>query len=212
MLAALGKFTGTQRPPSLGRSFTRLCQVFKCVPGVWNVLTRAPDCGARRGRPSEGCGRWRQPPLPRYPGHCAVVSSNCPAVPRPPAAAFAGLAGWRLGTSGPVSLVLWLQLAAPAPSGSLGAVPAPGRPQAMEGSCASARAAGLGGCSEIYLLHHLSSGLRKKRKPPFFSTFRPSKQNPARPRALGASERRGEPFRICGPSRAARSHPHPGLQ
>lgn len=121
-------------PKSPGRSFTRLCQLSKCVPEIRSVLSPAPDGGDRSGRPYDGL-RPRAPAT-RSPAPQAGASSSPQTVPKPrtrPPRQLRGPAGWRPGTKSPSSLAARLPLAAPAPPGSLRAVPAPGAPAGRGG-------------------------------------------------------------------------------
>lgn len=94
MLAAPGTFTGTQSLKSPCRSFTRsMSSLQTCSRDSERPLPdpglQGPPRASLRGDAAAGASH----PLPRYPGHCAVVSPPCPAAPRRPAAAVAG-SGW----------------------------------------------------------------------------------------------------------------------
>lgn len=175
---------------------------------------RPQTAGLAAGVPTRGCGRGRQPPTTPLPRPVRRPLSKLPRSPHPPAPAARGPAAGNPGRKAHRVSLLVLPLAAPAPLGSLRAVPAPRAPAGRAGRLRPDPRSGVG--PFLTNFSPSSSLLRAKKEaeaPYFFPQSYPSHQHLANSRAVGGSERRGEPFRVSGPfGAAARSHPDPGLQ
>lgn len=158
-----------------------------------------------------GCGRGRQPPATQ-----ASAPSSPRSAPRPrtlPPRQLRGPAGWRPRTKSSSSLAAPVPLATPASPGSLCAVPAPGAPAGRGGRLRPGPRSGAGRFLTNFPPSSSLLWAEKEAEAPTPFHSQPLHQHLANSRAVGGSERRGEPFRVRGPFRAAaRSHPHAGLQ
>lgn len=143
-------------------------------PGFGASSSRPRTSGPAAGVPPRRCGRIASHPLPRYPGHYAVVSPPCPAVPRPSAAAVAG-SGWLGSWNGKTIKSCSLSATGSSRTAWVAARSSPARGARRPRRAAAPRPAQRGWAvsPKLASLHHLSFGLRKKRKLSFLSTVRP---------------------------------------
>lgn len=183
-------------------------------PRFWPFSPRPQTAWPAAGVAPRGCGRRPRHPPPRYSGHRAVVSPPWAAALRSPAAAVAG-SGW----PEPRQEKTIKSSSSSATGGSRNSriaarsSRAPGTRRPWR--AAAPRPAQLGWAVSPKLASLIISPLGSERSenPHSSPQSDPAHQYPVNSRALGRCERRGEPFRIRGPSRAAvRSHPHPRLQ
>lgn len=197
-------------PQSSCGSIPLMCQVSKRVPrGSGRPPPQASTASPAARVPPRGPGHQHQPPpallpwpLRRRPSELARSSAFARR-----GSCGVGLAD-ALGQKRP-RLSLRLQLAAPAPPGSLSAVPAPRAPAGREGRLRLRLRCG----AERFLrnLPPSSSSLlwakREAKSAPCLSPSSPSPSYSANCRAVGGPERKGELFRVRVPSRAVARYP-----